>query len=51
MKKKRENMVGVLMIHVSECLHPINILRVQTVVFLEEDCTKRNSISHLLEGN
>jgi len=43
-------MVGVLVIRVSLYSHPIDILGAQTV-FLEEDCKKIISISHLLEGN
>ena len=42
-------MIGVLVIRVPLCSHPINILGTQTV-FFEED-KKRISISHLLEGN
>ena len=49
-EKKRENMISVLVIRVPLCSHPIDILGSQTV-FLEEDCKKRISISHLLEGN
>ena len=49
-EKKREDIVGVLVIRVPLCSHPINILGVQTV-FLEKDYKKRISISHLLEGN
>jgi len=43
-------MIGVLVIRVPLCSHPINILKVQTV-FLEEDYKKKISISHLLEEN
>jgi len=43
-------MIGVLVIRVPLCSHPIDVLRVQTV-FLEEESKKRISISHLLEGN
>jgi len=49
MKKKRRYGC-VLVIRVPLCLHPIDILGAQTV-FIEEDCKKRISISHLLEGN
>jgi len=48
--KKKEDMVGVLVIRVSLSSHPIDILGVKAV-FLEEDCKKRISISYLLEGN
>ena len=48
--KKREDMVGVLVTRVPLCSHLIDILGAQTV-FLEKDCKKRMSISHLLEGN
>jgi len=48
--KKRENIVGMLVICVPLCSHPIDILGVQAM-FLEEDWKKRISISHLLEGN
>ena len=41
-------MVGVLVIRVPLCSHPIDILK---AVFLDEDCKKKISISHLLEGN
>ena len=50
MNEKREDMVGVLVTLVPLCSHPIDILGAQTV-FLEENCKKRISISHLLEGN
>jgi len=51
MKKKREDMVGVLVIHVVPlCSHLIDILGAQTM-FLEEDGKKKISISHILEGN
>ena len=49
-EKKRKKMVGVLVMRIPQCSHPINILGAQTV-FLEKDCKKRISISHLLEGN
>ena len=45
--KKREDIIGGLVIRVSLCSHPIDILGSQTV-FLEEDCKKRISISYLL---
>jgi len=49
--KKRENMVGVLVIRVPPlCSHSIDILGARTV-FIEEECKKRISISHFLEGN
>ena len=48
--KKREDMVGVLVICVPLYSYPIDILGTRTV-FLEEDCKKIISISHLLEGN
>jgi len=47
---KKEDMVGVLVIRVPLHSHPIDVLRAQTL-FLEEDCKKRISISHLLEEN
>jgi len=43
-------MIGVLVIRVPLCSHPIDILRAQTV-FLEEDWKKRISISQLLKEN
>ena len=50
-EKKREDMIDVLVIRVPLCSHHlIDILGAQTV-FLEEDCKKRISISHFLEGN
>jgi len=49
-EKKRENIIGVLVIHIPLCSHPIDILGAQTV-FLEKDRKKRISISHILEGN
>ena len=49
-EKKREDMVGVLVIHVPLYSHSIDILEVQTV-FLEEYYKKRISNSHLWEGN
>ena len=49
-EKKREDMVDVLVIRVPLCSHSIDILGAQ-MVFLEEVCKKRISISHLLEGN
>ena len=49
-EKKREDMIGMLVIRVPLCSHPIDILGAQTV-FLEEDYKKRISIYHLLEGN
>ena len=45
-RKKREDMVGVLVIHVPLYSHSIDILEVQTV-FLEEYYKKRISNSHL----
>ena len=49
--KKREDMIDVLVIRVPPlCSHSIDILRVK-IIFLEEDCKKRISISHLLERN
>ena len=51
MNEKKEDMVGVLVIRVPLCSHPIDILGGAQTVFLEEDCKKRISISHLLEGN
>ena len=41
-------MIGVLVIRVPLYSHPIDIL---AAVFFEEDCKKKISISHLLEGN
>jgi len=50
-EKKRENMVGVLVICVPLCSHPIDILGVHAV-FLREHRKQRISISHhLLEEN
>ena len=52
-EKKRKDMVGVLVIRVLLCSHPIDILGAQTV-FLdlkEYECKKRISISHILEWN
>ena len=48
--KKREDMIGMLIIRVTLCSYPIDILGAQTV-FVEEDCKKIISISHLWEGN
>ena len=45
MNEKRENMIGVLVIRVPLCSHPIDISG--TEVFLEEDYKKRISISHI----
>jgi len=42
-------MIDVLVIRILLCSHPIDILGVE--VFLEEECKKRISISHILEGN
>ena len=47
---KKKDMVGVLVICISLCSHPIDILGAQ-MVFLEQDGKKRISISHLLKGN
>ena len=44
-------MIGVLVIRVPLCSHPIDILGGVKTMFLEEDGKKRISISHLLEGN
>jgi len=43
-------MIGVLVIRVPLHSDPIDISQ-SHAVFLEEDCKKRISISHLLEGN
>jgi len=43
MNEKKEYMIDVLIIRVPLCSH--------LIVFLEEDCKKKISISHLLEGN
>jgi len=49
--KKREDIIGVLVIRaVPLCSYPINILGVQTM-FLEEDDKKKISISHNLKEN
>jgi len=48
--KKREDMIGVLIIRVHLRSHSIDVARAQTV-FLEKECKKRISISHFLEGN
>ena len=49
-KKKKRYMIGVLVIRVPLRSDPIDVPQSHTV-FLEEDCKKRISISHLLEGN
>jgi len=49
-EKKRKNMIGVLVIRVLLRSDPIDVSQSHTV-FLEEDCKKRISISHFLEGN
>ena len=51
MNEKKENMVGVLVISIHLCSHLIHVPRAKTVVFIEENCKKRISISHILEGN
>ena len=51
MNEKKKDMVDVLVIRIPLCSHPIDILGVQTVFLEEEECKKRISISHLLEGN
>ena len=48
--RKREDMVGVLVIFVSVCSHSIDIYGAKTV-FLEKDCKKRILISHILKEN
>ena len=50
MKKKRKDMIDVLVIGVPLRSDPIDVPQSHTV-FLEEDFKKRISISHLLEGN
>jgi len=49
-EKKRKNMIGVLVIYVPLCSDPIDVPQ-SHMVFLEKDCKKRISISHLLKGN
>ena len=48
--KKRKDMIGVLVISILLRSHLIDVPRAHTV-FLEEDCKKKISISHILEGN
>jgi len=48
--KKREDMIGMLVLRVPLRSHSIDVPRAQTV-FCGEDCKKRILISHLLEGN
>jgi len=49
-RKKRKNMIGVLVIRVPLRSDPIDVTQ-SHAVFLEEDFKKRISIFHLLEGN
>jgi len=49
MKKKRKNMIDVVVISVPLCSEVRSMFH--NVMFLEEDRKKRISISHLLKGN
>ena len=48
--KNRKDIIGVLVIRVPLCSDPIDVPQSHRV-FLEEDCKKGISISHILEGN